>query len=160
MLQNNRCISYLQIFLLPAFCWPLLMKVTGEKTLDHCSSRRRHICTFRTRTTRHGRYPRQPLYTENGKNTENCDSFWADIRNVAFATHIICQIQLSPCLHDELPPLFNVCIYTTLFLPFTPHDQRLKMVPQKYDYANLLFEESTYQLIPSVPTLMDSSITD
>lgn len=32
------------------------------------------------------------------------------------------------------------------------------MVPQKYDYANLLFEESMYQLFPSVLTLLGLSV--
>lgn len=79
---------------------------------------------------------------------------------MAFATHIVCHIQLSLCPHDELLPLLNVYICATLFIHFMRYDQRLKMVPQKYDYANLLFEESTYQIITSVPTLMDSGIID
>lgn len=57
--------------------------------------------------------------------------------NVDFATPISCQIKLSQCPHNELPSLFNVCICTTLFIHFMHYDRRLKMVPQKYDYANL-----------------------
>lgn len=60
--------------------------------------------------------------------------------NVAFTTHVSCQIQLSQCSHNELPSLFNVCICTTLFIHFVHHDQRLRMVPRKYDYAKLLLE--------------------
>lgn len=79
---------------------------------------------------------------------------------MAFATHIVCQIQLSPCPHDELPPLFNVYICTTLFIHFRYYGQKLKTGPQKYDYANLLFEEPSYQLNTSVLTLMGLGVTD
>jgi len=55
---------------------------------------------------------------------------------------------------------FNVHTCTTLLIHFAYYDQRLRLVPQIYDYANFLLEKFSYQLITSVLTLLGFSVMD